>query len=122
MRVVRRPSCSQVIRTGKRAAPRTAPISLIVLHSDPQPAADSLATWTAPDARNAPHFFVSAIGTTTQLVPETRAAQHSGSAMWQGHEQDIDQISIGITLELEGRKAKSGFCTLWIVPPNQRKF
>jgi len=35
-------------------------------------------------------------------------------------EQDAKQL--GITLELEGRKAKSGFCTLWIVPPNQRKF
>jgi hypothetical protein len=35
-------------------------------------------------------------------------------------EQDAKQL--GITLELEGRKAKSGFCTLWIVPPNQRQF
>ncbi|PSB49206.1 hypothetical protein C7B80_03135 [Cyanosarcina cf. burmensis CCALA 770] len=35
-------------------------------------------------------------------------------------EQDAKQL--GITLELEGRKAKSGFCTLWIVPPNQREF
>lgn len=35
-------------------------------------------------------------------------------------EQDAKQL--GVTLELEGRKAKSGFCTLWIVPPSQRKF
>lgn len=35
-------------------------------------------------------------------------------------EQDAKQL--GVTLTLEGRKASNGFCTLWIMPPNQRKF
>jgi hypothetical protein len=30
--------------------------------------------------------------------------------------------ALGITLQLEGREAKNGFCTLWIKPPHERKF
>lgn len=35
-------------------------------------------------------------------------------------EQDAKQL--GVTLELEGRRVSGGFCTLWVVSPNQRKF
>ncbi len=35
-------------------------------------------------------------------------------------EQDVTQL--GVTLELEGRKATGGFCTLWIRPPAERNF
>lgn len=35
-------------------------------------------------------------------------------------EQDAKQL--GVTLELEGRKATGGFCTLWIRPPEERAF
>ena len=35
-------------------------------------------------------------------------------------EQEVKQL--GITLELEGRRAKSGYCLLWTKPPEQREF
>lgn len=35
-------------------------------------------------------------------------------------EQDAQRL--GVTLTLDGRVAKGGFCTLWTQPPNQRRF
>ena len=35
-------------------------------------------------------------------------------------EQEVD--SLGVTLELQGKSARSGFCTLWVVPPKDRRF
>ncbi|HEX5689550.1 MAG TPA: peptidoglycan recognition family protein, partial [Roseiflexaceae bacterium] len=76
-----------------------ATISLIVLHSDPQPAAEALAAYAAPDAAMAPHYYIDVAGEITQLVDEERAAQHSGKATWNKRQRNVDPISIGITLE-----------------------
>ena len=35
-------------------------------------------------------------------------------------EEDVSRL--GVTLELEGRKAKAGFCTLWVHPLGDRRF
>jgi hypothetical protein len=35
---------------------------------------------------------------------------------------EIDAKKLGVTLELGGRLAKSGYCTLWIKPPHEREF
>ena len=29
---------------------------------------------------------------------------------------------LGVTLEVQGRPATYGFCTVWVVPPNKRQF
>src|SRR5262245_57693239 len=78
---------------------RKAPISLIVLHDDPRPAGEALAAFTAQGATAAPHYAIDACGAVTQLVPESRAARHSGSARWNRRRRNIDRISIGIALE-----------------------
>ena len=33
-----------------------------------------------------------------------------------------EAAALGVTLEIDGKKAQSGFCTLWVEPPNARKF
>jgi hypothetical protein len=33
---------------------------------------------------------------------------------------ETEAAQLGVTLEVEGRKAKSGFCTLWVAPATQR--
>jgi len=85
--------------TSASATRRKAPISLIVLHDDPRPASEELAAFTAHGATVAPHYAIDACGAVTQLVPESRAAQHSGSARWNRRRRNIDRISIGIVLE-----------------------
>ena len=35
-------------------------------------------------------------------------------------EREVERL--GVTLELQGRSARSGFCILWVVPPEQRQF
>jgi len=35
-------------------------------------------------------------------------------------EQEVERL--GVTLALQGKSASSGFCTLWVVPPEQRQF
>lgn len=34
--------------------------------------------------------------------------------------KDVDRL--GVTLNVSGRPATYGFCTIWVVPPNQRRF
>jgi len=33
-----------------------------------------------------------------------------------------EATQLGVTLEINGRKAKDGFCTIWVEPANRRKF
>jgi murein DD-endopeptidase MepM/ murein hydrolase activator NlpD len=80
-------------------ARKAARVALVILHSDPRPAAEALAEYAAPGARSAPHYYIDVAGAITQLVPEERAARHSGKAVWSGRRRDVDQISIGVVLE-----------------------
>jgi len=75
-----------------------AKVSLIVLHSEPRPAAEALAAYAAPDVQSAPHYYIDAAGAVAQLVAEARAARHSGTARL-GRRRNVDRISIGITVE-----------------------
>lgn len=94
------PEIHQQMAAPSASRPRKgAGIALIVLHSIPLPAAEVLAAYGAPGAQAAPHYYIDAAGAITQLVPEERAARHSGKANWNKRRRDIDAISIGATLE-----------------------
>ena len=81
-------------------------VALIVIHDDLRPAAQALAAAGAPDATQAPHYYIDAAGAITQLAPEQRAAHHVGTSLWDKRIRNIDRISIGITLEA---KAQAGY-------------
>lgn len=74
-------------------------VRLVVLHSDPRPAEIALAAYTAPAAQTAPHYYIDSAGSISGLVPERRAAHHSGLTVWEGRQRNIDLISIGVSLE-----------------------
>ncbi|NJM08475.1 hypothetical protein HC891_23275 [Candidatus Gracilibacteria bacterium] len=75
------------------------PIALIVVHRDPRPAAVALAAFTAPDALRCPHYCVAADGTLRRLVPEIRAAHHSGLAVFRSRVRNLDRLSVGVAVE-----------------------
>ncbi len=83
------------------AARRGSRIDLIVLHSDLGSAFESLTNFTARGSTFAPHFYVAADGTITQLVPYKRAAHHSGRARWKNRVRNIDTNSVGVMLEYQ---------------------
>jgi hypothetical protein len=74
-------------------------IALIVLHSDPGPAKQSLAALTALNAQKSTHYYVTAGGAIYQLVDDMYAAWHSGMADWNGRRRNINPISLGVTIE-----------------------
>jgi N-acetylmuramoyl-L-alanine amidase len=74
-------------------------IALIVLHGDAGPAKQSLAALTALGATKSTHYYVTAAGAIFQLVDDTYAAWHSGMADWNGRRQNINPISLGVTIE-----------------------
>lgn len=74
-------------------------IRLIVLHEDPRPAAETLAASAAGTALATPHYYVALDGSVTRLVPEARAAHHSGLARLDSRRVNIDRISIGVMIE-----------------------
>ncbi|HEU5102107.1 MAG TPA: N-acetylmuramoyl-L-alanine amidase [Roseiflexaceae bacterium] len=74
-------------------------IALIVLHGDPGPARASLARMAALGAQRSTHYYLAADGAIYQLVDDADAAWHSGMADWNGRNQNINRISLGVTLE-----------------------
>lgn len=74
-------------------------IRLIVVHSDPRPARDALVAFSNSDGSHAPHYHIARDGTIVQLIPEHRAARHSGLASWAGRRRNVDLISVGVALE-----------------------
>ena len=74
-------------------------IALIVLHGDAGPAKQSLVAMTAFDAQKSTHYYVTAAGAIYQLVDDIYAAWHSGMANWNGRRQNINPISLGVTVE-----------------------
>lgn len=82
------------------SAPRRgARVELIVLHSDLGGSFDALASFCAPRSAQAPHYYVAADGAITRMVPDRRAAHHSGRARWRQRVRNIDAISAGVMLE-----------------------
>jgi hypothetical protein len=74
-------------------------IALILLHGDAGPAKQSLAALTALDAQKSTHYYVTAAGAIYQLVDDACAAWHGGMADWNGRHQNINPISLGLTVE-----------------------
>lgn len=74
-------------------------IGLIVLHSDPGPAEQSLAAMTALDAPSMSHYYVGSAGAIYQLVDDEQAAWHAGMATWRDRRQNINRVSLGVALE-----------------------
>jgi hypothetical protein len=74
-------------------------IALIVLHGDAGPAKQSLTAITAFGAQRPTHYYVTAAGAIYQLVDDLYAAWHSGMAVWNGRRQNINPISLGVTVE-----------------------
>lgn len=74
-------------------------IALIVLHGDPAPADRALAAMTAIDAPAAAHYYVAASGAIYQIVDDDDAAWHAGMATWNGRQQNINRISLGVVAE-----------------------
>jgi hypothetical protein len=94
------PAVHQASAAKQASAGRSgAPIELIVLHNSYLPAAEALAGYAAPEPGMAPHYHIARDGTIAQLVPEARAARHSGTTSWKRRSRNIDRISIGIALE-----------------------
>jgi hypothetical protein len=73
-------------------------IQLIVVHHRPQTAEQLLHDYTASESKSAPHYLIDIDGSILQLVAETRAAHHTGTALWNQRHRNIDRISIGIDL------------------------
>ncbi|MEO7909698.1 MAG: N-acetylmuramoyl-L-alanine amidase [Roseiflexaceae bacterium] len=74
-------------------------IELIVLHNSYQPTEEALAQYSSPGSTSAPHYHVARDGTITQLVPEARAAKHSGTTSWNKRSRNIDRLSVGVAIE-----------------------
>src|SRR5262249_16932012 len=69
-----------------------------------RPANAARAAFTSKGAKSAPHYYVAESGAIVQFVGESRAARHSGTALWNKRRRNIDRISIGIVIEhAEGR-------------------
>lgn len=81
------------------ATRRGAAVALIVLHSDPRATPQALASYVAADAAFTPHYHVAADGSLTALVPEERAARHSGLALWRGRRRSLDRVGVGVAVE-----------------------
>lgn len=100
------PAPYHVVRYGAAGAAPTAygprsgsRVALIVLHSDSGPAERSLAAMAAVSARAATHYYVTSEGVIYQLVNDEFAAWHAGLAVWNGRQQNINRISIGVIAE-----------------------
>jgi hypothetical protein len=74
-------------------------IALIVLHGDPGPARQSLAAMAGLGAQHSTHYYLAADGAIYQVVEDADAAWHSGMADWNGRNQNINRISLGVMLE-----------------------
>jgi murein DD-endopeptidase MepM/ murein hydrolase activator NlpD len=59
----------------------------------------ALATFAAADALRCPHYFIAADGALSRLVLETRAAHHSGLAVFRSRVRNIDRLSVGVAVE-----------------------
>ncbi|KAB8144089.1 N-acetylmuramoyl-L-alanine amidase [Chloroflexia bacterium SDU3-3] len=79
-------------RSGARAR-------LLVLHSSTGSAEEDLRAMAAPDAQSMAHYYITAEGQIYQLADDDRATFHAGMATWQGRRQNINRISLGITVQ-----------------------
>lgn len=74
-------------------------IGLLVLHGDPGPALGAVAAMRALGSRSSSHYYIAQSGQILQVVPDHYAAWHTGIGEWRGRRQNINRISLGITVE-----------------------
>lgn len=74
------------------------PIRVVILHATVGSLKSSLNWLCSPASRVSTHYVISKTGVIYQLVAETEAAWHAGTAIWQG-ETAVNEISIGVELE-----------------------
>lgn len=75
-------------------------VEMIVLHGDRGPVERSLAHMTVAGAQALVHYYVASDGQIYQLISDRYAARHAGMAEWQGKRRNLNNISLGIALEL----------------------
>jgi N-acetyl-anhydromuramyl-L-alanine amidase AmpD len=98
-------------------------IHLLVLHSDPGPAEQNLAYMASPSARSSTNFYLDHHGTIYQLIDPDLAAWHAGMAEWNGRRQNINRISIGITLEHQENYSQRQLQALaWLVEQLKQRY
>lgn len=99
-------------------------ISLIVLHSDIGPAAQTLAAMAALGAQSSTHYYIASDATIYQLIDDRYAAWHSGMATWRGRTQNINRISLGIVLEqtADGYTQRQLDALTWLVEHLQAQY
>jgi N-acetyl-anhydromuramyl-L-alanine amidase AmpD len=81
-------------------------VRVAILHATVGGLESSLIHLCSPLSRVSSHYVISKAGVVYQLVAETEAAWHAGTAAWMG-ETAINELSIGI--ELENRTGMTGF-------------
>jgi hypothetical protein len=74
-------------------------IRLIVLHGDAGPATQALAAMTALGAQTTAHYYITSGATIYQLVDDQFATWHTGMGVWDGRQQNINPISLGLMVE-----------------------
>jgi N-acetylmuramoyl-L-alanine amidase len=70
-----------------------------VLHSDAAPAEQRLAAMTTIGARAAAHYYVTNAATIYQIIDDQYAAWHAGMGIWNGRQQNINRVSLGVVAE-----------------------
>ncbi|GAB4188420.1 MAG: peptidoglycan recognition family protein [Roseiflexaceae bacterium] len=106
---------------GSRSGSR---ISLLVLHGDPGPALGTLAAMRALGSRSSTHYYVTRGGQILQVVPDHYAAWHTGTGLWRGRRQNINRISLGLTIERgpEGYSEDSLQALAWLVSTLRQRY
>ena len=92
-------------------------IRLIVLHSDNGPSDASLALMTTPGAKSMSHYYLTTDGLIYQLIGNEQAAFHAGMATWNGRRQNINRLSLGVSVErgANGYTAETLHALDWLV-------
>lgn len=90
-------------------------IQLIVIHGDKRSKEEALASITALESEYAPHYYIDTKGEILQVVRDEHAAWHSGMGAWKGRRQNINRISLGITLEDRGENRSQSEALAWLI-------
>jgi N-acetylmuramoyl-L-alanine amidase len=94
--------------------------SMLILHYSAVPKQEAIDIFMNPKRQVSYHYLIDTDGGTTQFVPENKRAWHAGAANWKG-DQDINSISIGVSLENLGFKWKKEHPTNGIVIPGSNE-
>ncbi len=99
-------------------------INVLVLHSDPGPALGAVAAMRALGSRSSTHYYIAHGGQILQVVPDHYAAWHTGTGVWRGRRQNINRISLGLTIERgpDGYSEDSLQALAWLVSTLRQRY